>query len=706
MRARRVKLFRPLINRRRTILICLLQTDSSFFGEALELECPFPERLRRNADFWQSLDPWAAGIVREGLSLDFQKEPRPSGAPREPRKGLEVLRREVEEMVRLGAVGEVPLGSSIILQKMFVLPKPHQPGEWRPVLDARPVNALLPPPDHFKLEGWAQVRALLRRNFFLSKLDLSKAYWHVPIHPKDQKFLAFRLEGREFQFRSLPFGLSTAPLIFTKIMRVPIGYLRVNGVLCVIYLDDLLLLASSEEECRESVRLALDVLTRCGFTVNLQKSELEPKRRLRFLGLEIDTSRMEVTVPKEKVEAALRAVDALLAAKERPSAKHVAGLLGLLGSFREAIDPVFLFSRHMAIDKDVAVKRGGWRAPVALSPGSKMELRWWRDNLVKVNGSSLTERLPEFILNTDSSLTGWGAVLTLPGGQTSEAGGFLPPRTANFHINTLELFALLQALKAFAPTVKGRCLKWLTDSMVGSHVVRRWKARSLQALPIVRELWQLTTELGVTLLVQHIPGVTNVRADQISRAREPEDWKLNERLFGRVCKRLGFAPTVDAFATALNTQLPRFWSFRPEPGAMAVDALAQDWTQEKVYGNPPFSLLGRVLRLLVRQQATALLVVPVWKGQPWWPMLCSMLVRPPVLLPNRKDTFIPGLGGSVIPMGKTTWRAWACLVSGHYRWRKPPMAVTRALSLSPASRTQKRSVVSGRTFARRSSLKG
>jgi hypothetical protein len=46
-------------------------------------------------------------------------------------------------------------------------------------------------------------------------MDLKDAYFHIPIHPDYQKYLRFQFEGQIYQFQALPFGLASAPLIFT-----------------------------------------------------------------------------------------------------------------------------------------------------------------------------------------------------------------------------------------------------------------------------------------------------------------------------------------------------------------------------------------------------------------------------------------------------------------------------------------------------------
>jgi len=118
----------------------------------------------------------------------------------------------------------------------------------------------------------------------MATLDLEDAYLLVPIFEDHRKFLRFQWRSKTFEFTALPFGLSTAPYIFTKILRPVITYLRKKGYQSVIYLDDFLLLGSSSEECRANVNASVNLLHSLGFVVNCAKSHLEPSTKCKYLG--------------------------------------------------------------------------------------------------------------------------------------------------------------------------------------------------------------------------------------------------------------------------------------------------------------------------------------------------------------------------------------------------------------------------------------
>ena len=92
--------------------------------------------------------------------------------------------------------------------RLFLVPKPHQ--RWRPVVDLSRLNTFLHV-EKFKMETPESIRTSLVPGEWVSSIDLSDAYLHIPIHPNSRKYLKFCHRSQVFQFTSLPFGLGTAP---------------------------------------------------------------------------------------------------------------------------------------------------------------------------------------------------------------------------------------------------------------------------------------------------------------------------------------------------------------------------------------------------------------------------------------------------------------------------------------------------------------
>jgi len=252
---------------------------------------------------WEAItsDKWVLQTVR-GYQLEFVNMPTQKQAPMTcaSKKLSELISQEIEAMIQKGAVEEVDPRSSVegFYSRLFLVPK--KDGKHRPVINLRPLNAFLRH-QHFKMEGIHVVRDLLQQGDWMARIDLKDAYFAVPVCPSDRKYLRFKWQSKGYEFTCLPFGLSTAPRVFTKVLRPVITYLREKGIRCVIYLDDILIMNQDKETLREDVALALTLLEALGFLVNYVKSSLSPVQVLVYLGLVIDSRTRELSLHPDKL---------------------------------------------------------------------------------------------------------------------------------------------------------------------------------------------------------------------------------------------------------------------------------------------------------------------------------------------------------------------------------------------------------------------
>ena len=111
---------------------------------------------------------------------------------------------------------------------------------------------------------------------WMISLDVQDAYLQVPVHHDSRRYLRFVVAGKSYQFRVLCFGLTTAPQVFTRIMAPVSAILHRYGVRMLRYLDDWLILASTEIACIQSRDRLLSICTELGIQVNLTKWSLVP----------------------------------------------------------------------------------------------------------------------------------------------------------------------------------------------------------------------------------------------------------------------------------------------------------------------------------------------------------------------------------------------------------------------------------------------
>lgn len=91
---------------------------------------------------------------------------------------------------------------------------------------------------YFKMDTLASTIKLLHRGCYIASVDLKDAYYSVPVAENCRKYLRFYWKSEFFQFTCLPMGLTTAPRIFTKLLKPIYADLRERGNTCMGYIDD------------------------------------------------------------------------------------------------------------------------------------------------------------------------------------------------------------------------------------------------------------------------------------------------------------------------------------------------------------------------------------------------------------------------------------------------------------------------------------
>ena len=142
----------------------------------------------------------------------------------------------------------------------------------------------------------------------MCKLDLKDAYFSVPLDRNSRKFIRFQWKGTLYEFICLCFGLGPAPRVFTKLLKVPISLLRKINIRAMIYLDDMLVLSHTIQEVHISKDTVIYLLQNLGFIINMKKSILHPCQKIEFLGVEIDSIKMTLSLTPEKEKKLSRLV--------------------------------------------------------------------------------------------------------------------------------------------------------------------------------------------------------------------------------------------------------------------------------------------------------------------------------------------------------------------------------------------------------------
>ena len=601
---------------------------------------PVGGRLQSFWEIWahKGANPKVVSILKEGYVLPFKVRPPlvrdpliVSGYANPIRDSH--LQAAVQALIEKKAVERVRVQTSLaFFNRLFIVPKLNH--KWRPILDLSTLNQFLCVKT-FKMETPETIRTSLQQEEWVTSLDFSDAYFHIPIHFTSRKFLRFHFQNQSYQFRALPFGLSTAPMEFTGVVKEVKLMAQSQGIRIHQYLDDWLIRAPTKESCHQGTQSLLALCQELGWMVNMQKSELEPQQVFDFVGYQYDLLNGVVRPTQNRWEALQQKITVLL----QNRSCRVRTFMSLIGLLTATEKQVTLGRLHMRPIQWHLKKH--WRVPESLEkeipiPRSLHQyLQWWTQEENVLKGQPLHPLRHAVQIFTDASKEGWGAHL---GDFT--ASGTWSVSESKLHINFLELKAVLLALKRFQHLVQGKVVLIATDNTTVVAYINKeggMRSGSLCAL-----LWRLLCWCSLNQIVlkaRHIPGRLNVIADKLSRQRQviQTEWSLHQETFDLLCQTWHY-PRVDMFATRYNCKLVQFVSPIPDPKAWSVDALTLSWEDLDMYLFPPVSLMGKVVsKLSDHWYRRAILIAPGWPNMPWFWDLVELSARVPLCLPHHPD---------------------------------------------------------------------
>lgn len=356
---------------------------------------------------WEALtsDPWILQSIA-GYQIEFSQYPRQVRIPNQiqmDKTKHQVCGLEIQSMIDKGAVKVVRDCPDQFLSTIFVVPK--NSGGFRPVFNLKRLNHYVLS-EHFKMESIHMVKNLVQKDNVMISIDLKDAYFMIPIHQGHRKFLRFKWDDILYEFQVLPFGLKTAPRLFTKLLKPVVSHLRQRSMKVIIYLDDLLLVCQSVDQCQIQTQYILELLEKLGLVVNWEKSQLIPKCQIRYLGHIIDSVSLTLSLPEEKV---LRLEKLCKKVIKNPvlSAKSLASVLGTMSSTSEDVVPAPVFFRSLQADLiQVIRKDASYQSLVELSKASIQELQWWAECLRNWNGRKIILPYPVLTITSDASTQG------------------------------------------------------------------------------------------------------------------------------------------------------------------------------------------------------------------------------------------------------------------------------------------------------------
>lgn len=511
-------------------------------------------------------------------------------------------------------------------------------GKKRLILDLRYVNQHLYK-ERVSFDDWKTFENFVTENGVCYKFDLKKGYHHVEIFEDHQQFLGFSwgegLFRKYYVFTVLPFGLSTAPMLFTKLLRPLVSLWHQKGINICVFLDDG---AGTERYLSKAIRNATYVkktLEQSGFVANTEKSIWNPTSSMIWLGIHVDFCKNVFTITKKRITYLREDIEKALR-KRITSARKLSKLVGSIISTQFVLgDITSLKTRYLYKTIEDCTS---WDAKIDIIefPNSYAEIKFWKDNLVRLNQREFCEfEGNSFHVASDASSFGLGAV--------TQETNLKTHKNLNEIEKTLsstwrELQAIVYGIRSFKEFLRNRHVSWSTDNYAATIIVKKGSNKDhLQLLAL--EIYELCVQENIRLALKWIPREMNKEADEISKYLDTDDWRVTDAFFEEIDSKWG-PHTVDRFANRENTKLPRFNSKFHSPDSEHVDTFSTAWNNENNLLVPPVKMIPRVLKKLFNSPTVGSLVVPLWKSQGFWAMLNSTrykwMVKEQIIIENGK----------------------------------------------------------------------
>lgn len=359
----------------------------------------------------------------------------------------------------------------------------------------------------------------------MAKTDIESAFRLYPVHPEDWELLGMKWEGKYFFEKSIPFGLRSGPFIFNQLAEAIEWILRYNcGISYVVhFLDDFLIMeppfvgSSTIFSCDISLSSMLNTFKALGVPLSKEKTQ-GPTTRIEFLGIILDSERMEACLPNDKVTR-LKTELERWSNKSSATLQEIQSLIGSLNFACKVIPPGRPFLQRI-IHLTIGVTKPHHH--ISLNKGFFEDINTWRSFLDGWNGkkfflnSTWDTSLSLYLYTDASGSIGYGGI---HGNQWFQ--GKWPPHQSlgapNISINWQELFAIIVACSIWSKSWSQKRVLFYCDNESVVSIINTKRSRCSKIMELVRILTLLTLKYNFYFKAKHISGSRNEVADALSR---------------------------------------------------------------------------------------------------------------------------------------------------------------------------------------------
>lgn len=388
---------------------------------------------------------------------------------------------------------------------------------------------------------------MVEQGSYLAKVDLKSAYRSVPISRHSMKVtgLKWKIDNKFYYFfdYKLPFGSRAAPGIFHRLSQAVRRMMSRRGFTIVVYLDDFLICEKTKDRCVRAMVILISLLRKLGFFINWQKV-VDPCQVLVFLGIEIDTTKLELRLPSDKLLQLQEELDSFMQ-RRRASKRQLQSLVGKLNWAAAVVYGGRVFLRRI-INAFTPLKHKAHKT--IITPELRADIEWWHTFMSTFNGRSLMlYKRPITTVHTDACMEGG-------------AGAWLHdwfycnwqmdcPSVANMHINEKEIMAIVIAALRWSKFWANHNVLVYCDNSTTVACINKGSSKNKTLMSYIRVLFWLSARNNFKIIAKHIPGKENVLADQLS-------WLHEQQMFHKIFNSAGCS-FANHFATASHGHMSK-----------------------------------------------------------------------------------------------------------------------------------------------------
>ncbi|XP_021848493.1 uncharacterized protein [Spinacia oleracea] len=376
---------------------------------------------------------------------------------RYPLKQRDIIEQLVQEMLDRGIIqtSASPFASTVVLVG-------KKDGTWRLCVDYRELNNRTVK-NKFPIPVIDELLDELSGAAVFSKLDLRSGYHQMRVHPPDVYKTAFKTHTGHYEFLVMPFGLTNATASFQNWMNQVFKPLLRKCVL--VFFDDILVYSKTLEEHLTHLALVFELMKSNHIFAKLSKCVFATNK-VEYLGHYISAAGVQTDPNKVNVVQSWHVPTTV---------KDLRGFLGLARYYRKFVKNYASISKPLT---DLLKKNNfSW------NDHAQIAFEHLKVALVTTPVLDVPNFDKQFVVETDASKKGIGAVLMQKGHPLAFISRSLGPKWQQLSVYEKELLAIVFAVQKWEQYLLGshfliktdqKSLKWLLQQKISTPFQQFW----------------------------------------------------------------------------------------------------------------------------------------------------------------------------------------------------------------------------------------